>query len=63
MLESLSGDDVEVRLRRFATESFPIELGPLTPGRVYELELPSDRSTEPWELELTGAGSVRACRR
>ena len=63
VLESLSGDDVDVRLRRFATESFPIELGPLTPGRVYELELPSDRSAEPWELELTGAGSVRACRR
>ena len=63
VLESHSGDDVDVRLRRFATESFPIELGPLTPRRVYELELPSDRSGEPWELELTGAGSVRACRR
>ena len=49
------------RLRRFASESFPVDLGALPRGAV-SLAIPLDRSTQPWELELQGAGQVGLCR-
>ena len=61
VLELVRDGPIAVDMRRFSVESFPIELGTLAPGRVYALELPLDRSAEPWELQLSGSGSVRAC--
>jgi len=48
-------------LRRYASESFPVELGNL-PSGASRLEIPADRSNEPWELELAAPGPVRVCR-
>ena len=40
-----------INLRRFATESSPVELGRIGPGGSAALEILSDRSQRPWQLE------------
>jgi len=57
----LARGGARARLRRYASESFPVELGTL-PSGASRLEIPADRSDEPWELELAVAGPVRVCR-
>ena len=52
---------VQASLRRYATQSFPVPLGPLPPGGQRLLAIPSDRSSEPWILGLSGPATV--CRR
>jgi hypothetical protein len=54
------GAQAEVRLRRYATVSHPVDLGALEQG-LTRLSIPSDASTQPWELQLTGSGQVRIC--
>jgi hypothetical protein len=49
------------RLRRYASEEFPVELGAVRAG-ASRLEIPTDRSAEPWELELLATGPVSVCR-
>ncbi len=44
-----------VRARRFAAESYPVELGRVAPGRSAVLSIPQDRATTTWKLELAGA--------
>ncbi len=51
-----SGGETDLALRRYATESFPVELGSLAAGEAAALELPADGSAESWELAATGAG-------
>ena len=50
----------EVLLARFG-DGFPVSLGPLEPGSAASVELPPDRSTQPWRLGLRGAGRVTVC--
>ncbi|MDX6581439.1 MAG: hypothetical protein QOI10_623 [Solirubrobacterales bacterium] len=50
----------DLRLRRYAGESFPVALGRLAAGEAAALSLPADDSSEPWELEATG-GPVDLC--
>jgi hypothetical protein len=62
MVLRASSPGTEVSLRRFASESFPVPLGPL-PARPAELLLiPPDRSPRPWTAQLNGGGRVTACR-
>jgi hypothetical protein len=51
----------QARLRRYASEEFPVELGAVPAGSS-RLAIPSDRSDEPWELELVAEGPVSVCR-
>jgi hypothetical protein len=51
---------VDVGLRRYATESFPVELGELEAGEAASLALPADNSPEPWELGA-GGGALEVC--
>jgi hypothetical protein len=53
--------DADLALRRYASASFPVALGTLSPGEVDALSIPPDRSTKPWVLALTGSGSVTVC--
>lgn len=53
------GTRVELRLRRFAAESFPVRLGNLNRSEL--VRIPADRASEPWELELAGSGPVAVC--
>jgi len=59
-LDADPGGDVQVRLRRYATTSFPVDAGTLAPG-TRQLTVPQDASTQPWELLLTGSGRVGIC--
>ncbi len=57
----LEAEGSQARLRRYAADSWPVELGSPPPG-ASALAVPADASAEPWELELTTSGAVRACR-
>jgi hypothetical protein len=59
----IAGEDagLTAALRRYAQDSFPVELGEVPAGETRTLELPADRSHVPWQLQLTGAGSARVC--
>jgi len=51
-----------LRLRRYASEAYPVELGELEPGESASLAIPSDLSDEPWELELEALRGAELCR-
>ena len=57
------GPGIQVALRRYATESFPLALGTLTPGRPELIQIPIDRSTRIWTIQLSGTGAVDVCDR
>jgi hypothetical protein len=58
-LKAAPGEMVNLALRRFATESFPVTAGRLAGSAI--LTIPRDRSSRPWQLQLGGAGPVSAC--
>jgi hypothetical protein len=55
------GPGVQVSLRRYASDSFPLALGVLPPGQRKELRIPSDRSQRPWTIQVSGSGAVDVC--
>ena len=57
----VAGAEVEVRLRRFASASFPVELGSLESGEAATLAIPRDRSAEIWQLQLPAGDALRIC--
>ncbi len=57
------GRGTEVFLRRYASESFPVDLGALAGGAPTLLEIPRDLSSQPWSLWLSGGGPVSLCER
>jgi hypothetical protein len=58
-LSAPPGESVELALRRFAAESYPVSAGTLTGSAV--LTIPRDRSSRPWQLQLAASGVVTAC--
>jgi hypothetical protein len=61
LLRTTAGSRAELRLRRYATGSFPVKLGTLPGGQSTALRIPTDRSNEPWEAGLRGTGTVEVC--
>jgi hypothetical protein len=55
-----SSSPQELSLGRFS-ESFPVQLGTVEPGRWQQLRVPTDRSSRPWLLRLSGEGKVTLC--
>jgi hypothetical protein len=51
----------QLRLRRFATASFPVAAAPLAAGEVGVLDIPTDRATQPWELEISPPAGATVC--
>jgi hypothetical protein len=51
---------VELRLRRLAAESFPVELGAAAAGASI-LEIPEDRLMQPWQLQVSEPTGVEIC--
>jgi hypothetical protein len=51
----------QLRLRRFATASFPVAAAPLAAGEVGVLDIPTDRATQPWELEISPPALTTVC--
>lgn len=52
---------VQAGLRRYASATFPLALGPLPKRHAELLQIPTDRSQRPWTLGLTGTGAVTVC--
>jgi hypothetical protein len=50
-----------VALRRYSTDAFPVALGSVDRGTPGSIAIDADASTQPWELGLSGSGSVRVC--
>jgi hypothetical protein len=51
----------QLRLRRFATASFPVAAAPLAAGEVGVLDIPTDHATQPWELEISPPAGATVC--
>ena len=51
----------QLRLRRFATASFPVATAPLAAGEVGVLDIPTDRATQPWELQISPPAGATVC--
>jgi hypothetical protein len=52
---------VEIRLARYASETFPFSLGRMAPGAAMRLEIADDRSDVPWRASVAGRGTVHVC--
>jgi hypothetical protein len=59
-LEPLGSTSASLRLRRYATSSFPVDLGPLRGAA--RLVVPTDRSSRPWQLRVDSSRPVSVCR-
>ncbi|HEY8000362.1 MAG TPA: hypothetical protein VID76_00405 [Solirubrobacterales bacterium] len=53
--------EAELALRRYASASFPAELGAIKPGQTLALTIPADGSRQPWQLAASGTGTLVAC--
>ncbi|HEX3561301.1 MAG TPA: hypothetical protein VHU24_00570, partial [Solirubrobacterales bacterium] len=51
---------VQASLRRYATQSYPVALGPVPPNSPELLRIEPDRSVRPWRLQLSQPG-VSVC--
>jgi hypothetical protein len=60
-IEAAPGHPVEVRLRRYATERFPVKVGTVRGGITAPLAIPPDGSDQPWQLGLSGSGTAQVC--
>jgi hypothetical protein len=58
-LTTSKGAHAALALRRFASDSFPIDAG--TVNGTARLEIPADRSSRPWELQVVSAQPVTVC--
>ena len=61
MLRARTDSRAELRLRRYASASFPVELGTLHGGEPTTLRIPTDRSRKPWEAGLRATGPIEVC--
>jgi hypothetical protein len=59
VLTTPAGEQAVVSLRRFAAESFPIVAGTVRGSA--RLDIPEDRSSRPWELQLDPTDRVTVC--
>lgn len=55
------GARVDLRLRRFAGEAFPVQVGKLRGPEAAVLAIPADASQRPWQLSARGTGRVDVC--
>jgi hypothetical protein len=55
------GAALELRLARFATETFAIPAGEINGRDAAVLAIPADRSSRPWRLSVAGRGSLTVC--
>jgi hypothetical protein len=59
LLDAPKGVSADLRLRRFASASFPIHVATLRGAA--RLDIPRDRSGRPWELQVGATGKVTVC--
>jgi hypothetical protein len=59
--ETSAGGPVELHLRRFAQDGFPIQAGSVGRGEAVSIAIPQDGATRPWQLLASGPGRVTLC--
>ena len=59
-VHGIGSANAEIRLRRFATQSFPIGAGEVS-GSPVQIVIPADRSDVPWQVQVSGSGDVVLC--
>jgi hypothetical protein len=63
LLRGQPGTIAQVAVRRYATTLFPVRIGRVRGAQQALVEIPADDSPEPWELGLSGTGSIEICER
>jgi hypothetical protein len=62
LLTSQAAPGAEILVRRFAQDSWPVDLGLIEPHERATLQIPSDRSDQPWQISVQpGGGEVAVC--
>lgn len=62
ILSSGPGPGAEVLVRRYASETFPVDLGLVPAGESRRLEIPPDASEQPWQVQVqSGGGELEVC--
>jgi hypothetical protein len=59
-LSATQGAQASLALRRYASPSFPVDPGPLRGSA--RLDIPTDRSSRPWQLRIDSVGPITVCR-
>ncbi len=52
-----------LHVRRFSAEEFPFDAGAVSAGHPVEIQIPIDRATQPWQLQVTGSVPATVCGR
>jgi len=60
-VEVAAGGPAEIRLRRFATETFPVAVAGGEGGARIVVEIPRDRAAQPWYMHVEAAQTTRVC--
>jgi hypothetical protein len=55
------GEGAQIRLRRFATEVFPVAVGGGEAEATTVVEIPKDRASQPWYLHVEAGQTTRVC--
>ncbi len=62
ILRSAPGPGAQVFVRRYASSTFPVEIGLVPGGESRLLEIPADASRQPWEVQVqSGGGELEVC--
>jgi hypothetical protein len=60
-VEVAAGGPAEIRLRRFASETFPVAVAGGEGGARTVVEIPRDRAAQPWYMHVEAAQTTRVC--
>ncbi len=62
LLVSKTEPGAEILARRFSQESWPVDLGLIPPRSAATLQIPPDRSDQPWQVSVqAGGGTLAVC--
>ncbi len=62
ILSSAPGPGAEILVRRYASQTFPVDLGLVPAGESRRLEIPADASEQPWQVQVqSGGGTLEVC--
>jgi len=57
-----AGGEGKISLRRFAQQEYPLVAAGIAPGSTTRLDIPSDRSRQPWRLLVEAKQTATVCR-
>jgi hypothetical protein len=60
-VEVAPGEPAQIALRRFATESVPVRIAGGDGGQTTVVEIPKDRASQPWYMQVSADQATRVC--